>query len=271
MERLSICKQAHGRRVFLVYKRAMNKAFRALDKTFAAAAIATAIAFCPVPQDAQAQNWNYNPYTGGSTWLGISRLVQYPFNRFSTPTAPLYLASPLIRYGTYYAGQRVTNSSRNFNYGNYAGGDDAAADPRQRTRPVVSDGNGVSDQIVHAKPFRHDNSNSTNGDPSGNADPAAVSPGSSPPTAPPIAPSRPGPPAGGFIDLVNSKYQGDISKALFDPDVRAYARAVGLIDNDGIFDADLKPQKVQTIRGILADTHEDATVRINAVRMLLKH
>jgi hypothetical protein len=271
MERLSICKKAHRRPVFLVYKRAMYKAFRVLDKQRVAAAMATAIAFCAAPQQAQAQNWNYNPYTGGSTWLGISRLVQYPFNRFSTPTAPLYLASPLIRYGTYYAGQRVTNSSRNFNYGNYAGGDDAAADPRQRTRPVVSDGNGITDQIVHAKPFRHDNNNSANGDPAGNPDPAAVSSGSMPPGAPPIAPSRPGPQPGGFIDLVNSKYQGDISKALFDPDTRAYARAVGLIDTDEIFDADLKPQKVQTIRGILGDSREDATVRINAVRMLLKH
>lgn len=194
---------------------------------------------------AAAQGWNYNPFTGSSTWLGVSRLLSSPLNGYSTPSMPLYLLDPAVRYGTYYGGQSLTNGTRNFNYGGYTD-QEPFADPRQRTRPVVNDGYGVRDQVVHAKPFHQDFS--------GKNPPAGASPL-----------------AAGFIDVVNTRFKGDISKALFDPDTRAFARSVGLIDSNEIFDADLNAQKVQTIRGILNDNSEDATVRINAVRMLLKH
>jgi hypothetical protein len=216
---------------------------------------------------AAAQGWSYNPYTGGSTWLGLSRLFSSPLNAYSTPSTPLYLLDPAVRYGTYYAGQSLTNGNRSFNYGGYAD-QEPFADPRQRTRPVVTDGNGVRDQVVHAKPFHQDFSGQSKGLGS-NGSP--YSPNNAATGGPSNVAAGGSPLAAGFIDVVNTKFQGDISKALFDPDTRAYARSVGLIDSNEIFDADLNPQKLQTIRGILNDSSEDATVRINAVRMLLKH
>ena len=261
----------------------MKNPARTRSKCLKAATCALSLALLAGAQPAVAQGWNYSPFTGGSTWLGVSRLLSYPLNRYSTPAAPFYLADPVVRYGTYYAGQAITGGSRRYNYGNYYSDSDTFNDPRQRTRPVVTDGNGVTDQVVHAKPFHQDFSAGSRSGFNNGAPPNGMPPGDDPynlpPGAVPYPSARSAPPVGGanaplaagFIDVVNTKYHGDISKALFDPETRSYARSVGLIDSDEIFDADLKPQKVETIRGILGDTREDATVRINAVRMLLKH
>ena len=77
--------------------------------------------------------------------------------------------------------------------------------------------------------------------------------------------------AKGFIDLVNSKYEGDIARALLDPQTRSYARAVGLIGSSDSFGADLSKERLQLIRQILSDDKEDAASRVTAVRMLLTH
>lgn len=211
---------------------------------------------------ARAQNWGYNPYTGGATWLGAANLFMYPFNRYSSASAPLYMASPLIWNATYYASQKLTNSNRRFNYGTY-NNDELYGEPRDRTRPYVQDGNAVHDQVVHARrPDAQNNYTPAPQDPAQNPLPAQDQ-ASVPPHSAPLAQ--------GFIDVVNNKFSGDIGKALFDPPTRSYARAVGLIGDDDLFNADLSPQKIQTIRGILADNSEDPSVRINTVRMLLKH
>jgi hypothetical protein len=196
-------------------------------------------------------NWSYNPFTGSATWLGAANMLMYPINRYSSASAPLYMADPLIWGGAYYVNRSLTNSGRQFNYGNYTP-DDGSTYQRPRTRPVVADGNGAVDQIVHATPRG----------------------GVVPPPAPNFSrlPQYPQPSmAQGFVSLVNSKYGGNISKALFDPQTRSYARSVGLIASDEIFDADLSPQKVDTIKNIFADEQEDPAARINAARLLLKH
>jgi hypothetical protein len=77
--------------------------------------------------------------------------------------------------------------------------------------------------------------------------------------------------AKGFIDLVNSKYDGDIARALLDPQTRSYARAVGLIGSSDSFGADMSKERLQLIRQILSDDKEDAASRVTAVRMLLTH
>jgi hypothetical protein len=223
-----------------------------------------------LPVSAQT-NWSYNPYTGGATWLGAANLLMSPLNRYSSASAPLYLADPLIWQGTYYAGRNLTNSGRQFNYGTYNTAN-GSGDPRQRTRPIVTDGNAVADQISHAKPFRHDDPNATNQpfSPPGQRQPGPMG-GQLPPKAGQLPISHSVPLANGFIELVNHRYQGDISKALLDPETRSYAHSIGLIDGDSMLSADLNPQKTSTIKDILADQNEDPTVRINAVRLLLKH
>ena len=99
-----------------------------------------------------------------------------------------------------------------------------------------------------------------------------------PPLAPPVvgspaleAGAAKAPMADGFIDLVNRKYDGNISMALADRQVRSFARAIGLIGGDDVLKSDFSAERVQIIKGILADPHEDGATKISAVRMLLKH
>lgn len=211
-------------------------------------------ACCCKPAGAQT-NWSYNPFTGSATWLGAANVMMYPFDRYAGGSMPLYLADPVIWSGAYYANKSLTNGFRQFSYGNYTS-DDGMMQPRQRTRPVVSRGNAVVDQIAHAQPYS-----------SNQAMPPLAPPLSRFPLAPPQLSSA----SRGFIELVNTKYGGNISKALFDPSARSYARSIGLISSDEIFDADLSPQKVETIKEIFADEKEDPTARVNAARLLLKH
>jgi hypothetical protein len=76
--------------------------------------------------------------------------------------------------------------------------------------------------------------------------------------------------ARGFIHLVNENYGGNIGKALADGDMRRYAQAVGLIGSEQDAVAGLSPERSELVRQILADQRQDAGVRLNAARMLLK-
>lgn len=76
--------------------------------------------------------------------------------------------------------------------------------------------------------------------------------------------------ARGFIQLVNENYQGDIGRALADSDMRKYARAIGLIGDQSRPAAELNSQRTELIKQILADDSEDPSVRVSAVKMLLK-
>lgn len=81
----------------------------------------------------------------------------------------------------------------------------------------------------------------------------------------------PAPLAQGFIDLVNSKYDGDISKALFNADSRAWAHTVGLVDNNDIFGADLSQERVNVISRIFKDPGLDAVSKLEAAKILLRN
>jgi len=133
-------------------------------------------------------------------------------------------------------------------------------DPRQRTRAYRLE-KGVHDQIAYA----HKRGASTDSAPAPAPEHGRAP--SSPPAAPAIG-SIPSDSAN-FIDTVNKKFNGDISKALFDPATRSSAKSMGLIDDDGIFDADFTPARVNTIRGILNDPNLDAPSKLGAVKFLL--
>ena len=77
--------------------------------------------------------------------------------------------------------------------------------------------------------------------------------------------------AQGFIDLVNSKYGGDIQRALFEPQTRSFAKAIGLVDDDALFKAELSPDRLDLIRKVLNDKSEDAVSKVHTVRLLLKN
>lgn len=77
--------------------------------------------------------------------------------------------------------------------------------------------------------------------------------------------------ANGFVETVNSQFNGDISKALFNPETRAWARAVGVVSHDDVFDADLSSDRIDVIKKILKDENLDAVSKIDAVRILLRN
>lgn len=86
-------------------------------------------------------------------------------------------------------------------------------------------------------------------------------------TMPPASPL-----AAGFVNRVLNVHKGDISKALFDPETRGWAKVVGLIqDNDSIFTADLSEQRVEIVRGILNDKNLDPLSKLDAVKILLRN
>lgn len=101
--------------------------------------------------------------------------------------------------------------------------------------------------------------------------PAAAAP---PAVASAIAPQAtvgsPAPLAQGFVTMVNTKFDGDISKALFSPDGRSWAHTVGLIDNNDIFAADLSSERVNVIGKIFKDPGLDPVSKLDAVKILLR-
>ena len=92
-----------------------------------------------------------------------------------------------------------------------------------------------------------------------------------PMSAPPMAhAASPAPLAEGFVKQVNEKYDGDISKALFNSETRAWARALGVMDSDTLFSADLSEDRIDTIKRVFKDPSLDAVSKLDAVRILLR-
>jgi hypothetical protein len=76
--------------------------------------------------------------------------------------------------------------------------------------------------------------------------------------------------ARGFLHLVNENYGGDLSRALADADMRKYAKAIGLIPSSNESLSQISAERSDLIRQILSDRSQDASVRLNAARLLLK-
>lgn len=77
--------------------------------------------------------------------------------------------------------------------------------------------------------------------------------------------------AQGFVNLVNSRFDGNISQALFDPEARAWARSIGLINQDDVFAANLSSERVELIERLFKDESLPAHAKIHTTRVLLQH
>jgi hypothetical protein len=78
--------------------------------------------------------------------------------------------------------------------------------------------------------------------------------------------------ATGFVDAVNNNFGGNISQALFDPEMRSWAKSIGLIKaSDDLVDTNLGGERVALIKSILADGSETPAAKLETVRLLLKH
>jgi len=114
-------------------------------------------------------------------------------------------------------------------------------------------------------------------------------PDGSPPTAPPIVAKGPvtlapnvrdaastggsgtthSPLADGFVNHINSRFEGNIEAALFDPDTRKYARVLGLVSDDNLFGIDFTNTRVELVRQILTDNSLDSVSKLGAIKILL--
>lgn len=247
-----------------------NKQFAVLTSALAIGLIAGSF----LPCSAQL---GYNPYTGSANWLWIARGLGYPLNRLSSARAPLYLANQLIYGGSYHLFNR---KNRQPTVGQYYDQDPYI---NQRQRRAGNSGP-FNDQIVYQgqdgqdpngqSPYvvPHQQSSQPFVDPTVAGSPPALTPVFAPPAA---GPRQTGPVhaplAQGFVDLVNSKYDGDIQRALFDPQTRSFAKAIGLVDGDALFKAELSPERLDLIRKVLNDNSEDAVSKVHTVRLLLKN
>lgn len=119
--------------------------------------------------------------------------------------------------------------------------------------------------------------------PASNPDPVASKKSKSVPSpAPDFRPSTPldtstaqvgsasnNPFAQAFVDHINDKYSGDISKAFADKQTKAYARALGILESNKL--ADLPADRLELIQKILKDPQEDSLTKVNTIRLLIKH
>lgn len=75
--------------------------------------------------------------------------------------------------------------------------------------------------------------------------------------------------AQGFIDHLNSKYDGDISKALASPDTRSWAKAMGLTA-EGQDGSTLSKERLDVISKVLKDSSLDPVSKLDTLRILLR-
>lgn len=76
--------------------------------------------------------------------------------------------------------------------------------------------------------------------------------------------------AGALVDHINKNFDGDIGKALNDKETSKFARAIGLIQENQTA-ADVPADRVDLVRKILADPTDEPDLKVQAVRLLLKH
>jgi hypothetical protein len=77
--------------------------------------------------------------------------------------------------------------------------------------------------------------------------------------------------AAAFIELVRTKFKGNMARALNDKQARSLARTLGVIP-EGKFDPDEIPlERLALIEKVLADEKESPATRLSTVRLLLKH
>lgn len=210
-------------------------------------------------------------FGGGYYTSGFRNVLYSPPGYLPYGSQRLFQPSTQQQYNNGSNGNSAMNGNSNANsssptYQNGYTDPEPLNNPRQRTRQKRGKG-GVQDQVSYAKW----NSNAPQGSGQNGAPPMApphqgFTPNSSAPSAMAGGPS---PFADGFVNTVNNQFNGDISKALFDPGTRGWAKALGMTHDDGLFDADLSESRVDVVRKIFRDPSLDPQSKINAAKILL--
>lgn len=237
---------------------------------------------------AHAYYWGYPPYGSGpfSSALWPLRAVLYPLR--GAGYGPLgynaaYFANSLLgtsMYRPYYYPRPYMNTYPYWDEEPYYS-------PRRRARPKRPDLY-PTDQIAQAQwppqpettpaaaPIGMPTAGPGAAGAPVSAPQVAPAPGSAAPVG--VAPGTPllpqggnSPIAQGFVDLVNSKFDGDISRALFDPEARSWAKSIGLVDNDKVFNADLSDERIELIGRVFKDRTLPAHAKIHSAKVLLSN
>lgn len=205
---------------------------------------------------AHAYYWGYSPY--GYHWSSIwpLRAVAYSLRGrgvgYGYSFQPAYLASSLIGPALYYN----SSQSPHMVLEQYQD-EEPLGSPRLRARPkrpsILT-----TDQIAKATWSPHSISQPAAIDPDVQSVPMSQTSTANLPLAQ------------GFISLVNSKFNGDISAALFDPEARMWAKAIGLANQDSVFNADLDSNRVAIIKQVFQDDSLAPITKLQTVRLLLQ-
>ncbi len=276
-------------------------------RSLALVAISVTLSFAAALQPAHAQYFNNLPYALSSSLLyPIGRIFLGGGTSIYNITNPYYLTNRLVNGGINSGGYFRTGYGGPMPMGLSGYTDEEPfGSPRQRNRPFRYGQWGV-DQTAYAGGYIQPNPDAVVpqavGQPGAPGMPAMIPPQQAnqmPPTAPQrgkhnkhskknqqvaqYAPSTvpsnvisqapatsPAPLAQGFITMVNTKFDGDISKALFNADGRSWAHTVGLVDNNDIFSADLSQDRVSVIGKIFKDPGLDPVSKLDAVKILLR-
>jgi len=243
--------------------------FATTRKTIASVSLSIGLMILSPP--AEAYYWGYSPYGAVGSWL-------WPVSSILSPLR-------WLGYGYGYS------NPYNYNY-NYGNGYGYGYNPGYMAnsllgvplfRPNFNPPNMQIDQYQHEEPLnaptqrvRGKRPSPTPVDQRASAQWPKSNPNAAQQSTPPVvgqgAPGLAGntPLASGFVDLVNTKFHGDISEALFDPETRSWARAIGLVDTSEVFDANLSHERIELIDRVFKDRSLDPVRKIETVKVLLR-
>ena len=90
---------------------------------------------------------------------------------------------------------------------------------------------------------------------------------------PPIAPDREkksSPFADGFIQVIMTKFDGDVGEALKDKEMYSWAQALNLVDRKKTHHITLSASRKETIDAVLKDESLDSRAKLETLKILLK-
>ena len=71
--------------------------------------------------------------------------------------------------------------------------------------------------------------------------------------------------AAGFVEMVNARFEGDIARAMSDPEARAWAKSLGLNVS-----TNLNERRVEMIKNILHENTIDSVTKIETITALMR-
>ena len=229
------------------------------------------------PSPAQAYYWGYRNLGGNLLYslpyLGLSLIGSgAPYS--SNPLYSTYSATGLLRRSVLGGYRYPLSTVQPYTLQGYQD-QEPLYSPRQRYKPVRAGQYGV-DEVTHAewKPAAPNATPQTGFSPQSSTPSAIPSREEFPPVAPArtLQDNRPAgqsPIAVSFIGHINDRFNGDIRAALFDPQTRSLAKALGIVDEGQMFSTDLSDTKVELIRQILREDSLDPGSKLSTVKIML--